>query len=57
MIKYFVSFVICNQLGHLEAKTDVIAAPADANQAQLLKLLCDGTWPEAEYIRKFEPWD
>lgn len=57
MIKYFVSFVICNQFGDSEAKTDVITAPLDTTHRQLLEMLWDGNWPEAQYVSKFEPWD
>lgn len=57
MIKYFISFVICNRDGRLEGKVDCVSAPEGADEAQLLELLQEGTWPGAEYITKFEPWD
>ena len=57
MIKYFVNFVICRHDGRLAGKCDVVTAPEGTNQAEILKLLHAGNWPEAEYVRKFELWE
>ncbi len=57
MTNYFVRFVICTQDGRLNGMTYIVSAPEGANQAEILKILQDGDFPEAEYIMKFERWE
>ena len=56
MIKYFVSFVFYTA-GTAGASTAVVTAAEDATHADILAALHASHWPEAEYVRKFEPWD
>ena len=53
MKKHFVSFVI-NNYGRLEGKNDVVIAPAGVTHAEMLNILWDGYWNNAEYVRTIE---
>ena len=53
MKKHFVSFIINNH-GRLENKNDIVTAPIGVTYAQMLQILCDGYWNNAEYVRVIE---
>ena len=51
--RHFVSFIINNH-GRLENKNDVVIAPIGVTYAQMLQILWNSHWQNAEYIRVIE---